>query len=128
MNPIVSLEEIFIKAFDDEKLQSRFFYELLSNEIYVLGTTEDYHGVLEEGSEVQVMSLRSKEGQFIPVFLSKESMLYFLEDTQQEYIKAKGMDLLETLKHNHIVINPGQKDTMVLYDDEIREILSQGKN
>lgn len=124
----MSVEEMFVKAFDDETLQSRFFYELLQHDVYVLGKAQEFDGVFEEGNEINLMSLRSEDGLFIPVFLSKESMYYFLEENEQEYIRAKGADILETVKKNNIVINPGQKDTMVLYKQEIQEILSQGKN
>lgn len=124
----MNLEELFKAAFTDEKLQSKFYYEFLNNNIYVLGEAQGFDGVLEEGSELKVVSLRKGKETFIPVFLSIDSMDNFLEGSEQQYLKAKGTDLLETLKKSNIVINPGREDSIVLYAEEIRFILSQGKN
>lgn len=124
----MNLEELFKEAFKNENLQSRFYYEILQNDIYILGEVESNGDVLEEGSEIKLVSLKNEGEVYIPVFLSAESMDIFLDGNEQEYIKAKGEDLLETLKQSNIVINPGQKDTMVLYADEVQLILSQGKN
>lgn len=52
----------------------------------------------------------------------------FLDGNDQQYLKAKGTDLLETLKKSNLVINPGREDSIVLYADEVRFILAQGKN
>lgn len=124
----MNIEQLFKEAFTDEKLQSKFYYEFLNSNLYVLGEANDYDGVLEEGSELKVVSLRKGNESFIPVFLSLESMENFLDGNDQQYLKAKGTDLLETLKKSNLVINPGREDSIVLYADEVRFILSQGKN
>lgn len=124
----MNIEQLFKEAFTDEKLQSKFYYEFLNSNLYVLGEANDFDGVLEEGSELKVVSLRKGSESFIPVFLSLESMENFLDGNDQQYLKAKGTDLLETLKKSNLVINPGREDSIVLYADEVRFILSQGKN
>lgn len=124
----MNIEQLFKAAFTDEKLQSKFYYELLNSNLYVLGEANDFDGVLEEGSELKVVSLRKGNESFIPVFLSLESMENFLDGNDQQYLKAKGTDLLETLKKSNLVINPGREDSIILYADEVQFILSQGKN
>lgn len=124
----MNIEQLFKEAFTDEKLQSKFYYEFLNSNLYVLGEANDFDGVLEEGSELKVVSLRKGNESFIPVFLSLESMENFLDGNDQQYLKAKGTDLLETLKKSNLVINPGREDSIVLYADEVRFILAQGKN
>lgn len=124
----MNIEQLFKEAFTDEKLQSKFYYEFLNSNLYVLGEANDFDGVLEEGSELKIVSLRKGQESFIPVFLSLESMENFLDGNDQQYLKAKGTDLLETLKKSNLVINPGREDSIVLYADEVRFILAQGKN
>lgn len=124
----MNIEQLFKAAFTDEKLQSKFYYEFLNSNLYVLGEANDFDGVLEEGSELKVVSLRKGNESFIPVFLSLESMENFLAGNDQQYLKAKGTDLLETLKKSNLVINPGREDSIILYADEVQFILSQGKN
>lgn len=124
----MNIEQLFKEAFTDEKLQSKFYYEFLNSNLYVLGEANDFDGVLEEGSELKIVSLRKGHESFVPVFLSLESMENFLDGNDQQYLKAKGTDLLETLKKSNLVINPGREDSIVLYADEVRFILSQGKN
>lgn len=125
----MTIEEMFVKAFDDETLQSRFYYELLQSNIYVLGEAANVsEGIVEEGSEVQLVTLTNEGVTYVPIFLSLEAMDDFLEGERQEYMRAMGCDLLETLKQSNIVINPGQESSIALYADEVQQILSQGKN
>ncbi|NBK97377.1 MAG: SseB family protein [Erysipelotrichia bacterium] len=124
----MNLEQLFEAAFTDEKLQAKFYYEFLNSPLYVLGEASYFDGVLEEGSELKLVSLRKENEVFIPIFLSKASMENFLDGNEQQYLKAKGNDLLETLKKSNVVINPGREDSIVLYADEIQFILAQGKN
>lgn len=124
----MDIEQLFKEAFTDEKLQSKFYYEFLNSNLYVLGEASGFDGVLEEGSELKVVSLRNGDESFVPVFLSLDSMDNFLDGSEQQYLKAKGSDLLETLKKSNLVINPGREDSIVLYADEVQFILSQGKN
>lgn len=124
----MKLEEMFHNAFHDESLQSRFFYEILHHELYILGKSDSLKDSWEDGSELKLVTIKDDNESYIPVFLSKESMNFFLDGNYQEYIKALGEDIFETLKQTNIVINPSQDDTMILYSDEIQTILSQGKN
>lgn len=124
----MKLEEMFHNAFHDESLQSKFFYEILHHELYILGESDSIDDSLENGSELKLVTIKDENESYIPVFLSEESMSLFLDGVHQEYIKAIGEDILETLKQTNIVINPAQEDTMILYSDEIQSILSQGKN
>lgn len=124
----MSLEELFINAFKDESLQNVFFYELLQKDVYVLAESESFRNTIEDGEEMSVMCLNHEGVSYVPVFLSHSSMVYFLDNHKQGYLKVKGNDLFETLKDYNVVLNPGQKDTMVLYADEIKEVLAQSKN
>lgn len=124
----MSLEELFIKAFDDESLQNIFFYELLNNDVYILAERMSNRTEIEDGEELNVVSLRQNDELFVPVFLSKSSLLYFLDGHNQQYMVVQGNDLFETIKDYNVVINPGQKDSMILYANEVKEVLSQSKN
>ena len=124
----MNLEQLFKNAFEDENVQSTFYYELLQQSIYVLGKAQHFDGVLEEGSELKLVNLKHEGIAYVPIFLSKESLVLFLDGKKADYFHAKGHDVLETLKKSNIVINPGQENSLVLYADEIANILSQGRN
>ncbi len=124
----MNLEQLFKNAFEDESVQSTFYYEMLHQPLYVLGEANDFDGVLEDGNELKLVSLKHEGMDYIPVFLSEEAMQLFVEQNKTPFLKMSGQDLLETLKHSNIVINPGQSESIVLYAEEIAHILSQGKN
>lgn len=127
MYNIETLESIFIQAFDDKKQESRFYYEFLENNVYILGKSEE-EDLLDEDNVLQVISVKQDEETFVPVFLSRQAMEKFLDGNPVPYIKDKGNVIIEALHLSDIVINPGQKDSMVFYQDELKEILSCSKN
>lgn len=124
----MNLEQLFQSAFEDENVQSTFYYELLNQCIYVLGEAVGFDGVLEEGDELKLVRLKHEGQSYVPVFLSKPSLDLFLDGNETPYFCAKGHDIFETLKQGNVVINPGQEASIVLYANEIAHILSQGRN
>ena len=114
------LETLFVKAFDDERLQSIFCYTLLNDDIYVIGNNDE--------ENISFFSLFHEQENFIPIFLSKISVLHFLENEKMNFFKLNGKEVLELIKYENIVINPGQKDSIVFYAEEIQDILNRGKN
>lgn len=113
------LETLFIKAFENEELQAVFFEQLLENNIYVIGNNEE--------DTISFCSLFHEDEVFIPIFLSKQSVLHFLDGEKMQYICMNGEEVLEMIQYENIVINPGQRDSIVFYADEIQEILKRGK-
>lgn len=122
----MSLDSLFEKAFYDEKMQQQFFYELLINDIYMIATKDTQGSHVVAGDRLKVFSLTYETDAYIPLFLSMNALEHFLGDNEHAYMKANATDLLEALKENHIVINPGQEDSIVLYSDEIKGLLQQG--
>ena len=122
----MALNNIFERAFHDEEMQKQFFFELLLNDIFIIADS-DLDGIqLKEGDNLRVFSIQHEGVSYVPIFLSIQSLETFLRGNETSYVKANAADLLETLKENNIVINPGQEESIVLYEDEVKEVLQQG--
>lgn len=124
----MSLDSLFERAFYEEKLQDKFFYELLLNDVYIIAENEFKDTGVQEGDNLKVFSIDHEEESYVPVFLSKQSLDLFLNGFETNYVKANAADILETFKHRNIVINPGKEESIVLYADEVEGLLQQGMN
>lgn len=124
----MALDSLFEQAFRDEEMQKQFFFELLLNDVYIIAANDLEGTQVKEGDNLRVFSIQHDDISYVPIFLSMQSLETFLGENETPYVKANAADLLETLKENNIVINPGQEESIVLYADEIKGLLQQGLN
>lgn len=124
----MNLENIFSRAFYDAEMQDKFFYELLLNDVYAIASSDSETGDVEAGENLRLFSIRNEDSVYIPMFLSMQSLETFLEGNDTPFVKVKACDLLETLKENNIVINPGQEESIVLLSEEIKDLLIHSRN
>ncbi|MDF9824065.1 hypothetical protein M2475_000421 [Breznakia sp. PF5-3] len=124
----MSLDSTFEKAFHDEAMQQKFFYELLLNDVYIIAASDLEGNRVVEGDNLKIFTINHEDEVYVPLFLSMNALADFLDENETPYVKANAADILETLKENNVVINPGQEESIILYSDEIKGLLQQGLN
>ncbi len=124
----MTIEEMFDTLHDDSEKRKRFFYELLLHDVYLLADSASGSKRITTGEHLQVFSMKYDAFEFVPIFLSLESMSRFLNNQGSPYVKANAADLFETLKERDLVINPGSEHALILFSAEIVDLLSKSLN
>ncbi|MDH6366057.1 MULTISPECIES: SseB family protein [Breznakia] len=124
----MTLEEKFELLGDDVDKRKHFFYEMLLHDVYLLANSTTGNTKIETGENLQVFSMIYEGLEFVPIFLSLDSLSNFLNEQSSPYVKANAADLLETLKERDVVINPGSDHALLLFSPEIIDLLKKSLN
>lgn len=120
----MNLENIFELAFANEEMQERFYYELMANDIYVVGLKN--HD--PDSKTLKLFALDYDGEKYVPIYLSATSLPKLEDDKNQAYFQVSANELMGMLKDDNIIINPGQDNSIVLNGEEIKYLLEKARN
>jgi hypothetical protein len=128
LNPANQLEEIFIKAANEPEARAGFYSMLTGSEVFVIprGETPVADGKLAPGTQLQLMSLRSGEQDYVVFFTSQQKIAQALGDGTH-FLAMAGIDLLRLTKGAHLIMNPGSPIGKPFLPDEVAEIIQNNQ-
>ncbi|MEZ6071344.1 MAG: enhanced serine sensitivity protein SseB C-terminal domain-containing protein [Pirellulales bacterium] len=104
------LERSLMSATADPSHRPQFYRDLLIADVYFVqageGSLDIQHGVLQEGSDIQIPSLKRDGEDWLPVFSSLARLQQSLQK-EAMYLRLNAKDFFEITRGANVVLNPG---------------------
>lgn len=124
------LARVLRKAISDPDLRPHFYMMFLQSEVAFISNSFEEMGIdseveftLKAGESIGIKQYYDSKNQlFIPVFSSLEVLQYHIEDSEY-YVIMKGVDFLQLIRGQSVILNPGEKYFKEFTADEIEDLI-----